>query len=98
MESLGASFSNLIAEAIADFIGYDIAFSFLSVAGLFPMLLYFFHMPDYLQSILVEYDQEHQNDTSSSAHDSSVSSHNLNVLQACRNPIISPPKRNLSQI
>eukprot|EP01041_Mallomonas_annulata_P012187 gene12187-25590_t len=53
MESLGASFSHLFAEGLADYYGYDAAFCFLSIVGLFPMLLYWIHMPETLESVVV---------------------------------------------
>ena len=44
-EGVGASFSNLVGEVIADHWGYANAFIFLSVASLLPVALYSVFMP-----------------------------------------------------
>ena len=46
MESLGASFSNLIGESIADYMGYEISFLFLAFLGILPIWIYWRYTPD----------------------------------------------------
>ena len=45
IESLGAAFSNLLGENLADVVSYSTAYGVLSIVGLFPIFLYGYYMP-----------------------------------------------------
>ena len=44
-EGIGAAFSNLVGEVLAEYKGYDSSFLFLSVAAMLPVFIYSFFMP-----------------------------------------------------
>jgi hypothetical protein len=65
-EGVGASFSNLVGEVMAEHWGYDSAFIFLGVASLLPVALYGIFMP---AAVVSELHEEGQKGSVERVHD-----------------------------